>query len=480
VSVIVTLLLPLLLASVPHLAQETAPPAEDDPLARQKRFALELESVAEVFLETLASNQELLLQGRMDEAHAILLGLVPEPERSAAHEFLLGNWFFSFDPELSTRCHRRAFELAPENPVIIAEWATELHRGAEYSGALERYDDYTARMEAELPGSTPPHVLALRAECLLHLRRYREAVATWRKADPEKNYQAMSGALVRVHSDPHPFRRRDDLLKMIRGGDEERLEELIELDLNWSETPWDFKINDLALERDLALADRLCADDPARRAELELLVDIGRAMLPRILGSSYEGEVFPLSPTILMRRMKSLELWGETAHLPHSSLVASHVFQYAQRRDCLTLDELLVAFGPELRERAWSEEGDEEACNILTAIYLEHGDPEKIVEIQLLAWQHYDDWHSACAILARKGDSLDLDDPDLRAALAQFSLEPEVQRIGLYVARESSDEIRLEALASLLRAELASVVDLSELPDYFRVLEEGVEAVGGL
>ena len=39
-------------------------------------------------------------------------------------------------------------ELDPENPVVIAEWANELHRGEEYAGALGLYDEYVARMEA--------------------------------------------------------------------------------------------------------------------------------------------------------------------------------------------------------------------------------------------------------------------------------------------------------------------------------------------
>jgi len=445
-------------------------------MADLEAFAEELNQVGKLYLEVIANNEQLFLAGRVEQANQRILELVPREERGRAHEFLLGNWLFDLAPEISYECHRRAWLLSPENPVVIAEFATELHRRREHSAALARYDDYVARLEELVPGSSPPHVHALRAECLLYLQRHAEAVDAWERADVAQNAAALELGLARVHGDPSPWTKRAKLLSRIAAGELEQLERLIQLDLRWFEGGGTLDVNEKALVRDLALADELLTGDGTRRAALDLQVEIGRALLPQILGPRYQGEVAVLSATILVRRMTALGLWGEGARLPASSFLANLIFDYGVRMGAFELAQLRAAFEAPLRERAFSEVGDEEACGILAVLYRDGGDLQKVEEIERLGWQRYRDWQAAFGVLARKRQTLVARDPDLGAALRAFPLEPEIQRVGMFIAQNGPSDERLAALTALTLAELDGVPSLREMPDYFEVMRMELES----
>ncbi len=445
-------------AGLPALATVT-------PVSAQGRLSREaLQAIAEFDLTVRASqryesqlvaNDQLLDEGRCDDATRALLELIPDGD-PPEDLFRLGNLLFGLEHEVSADLHRRAYEARPDVPGVIFEQALQRHRAGAWGEAAGLYADYLAQLEAVGSPVTDPRAQALRADALIRDGRPGEAVAAWDLAAAEVDAGALEECFHWVHGKPHPDRRRSDLLADIRDGDASRIEELIQLDLRWDTDWWNERTQQDYLVRDLDLARELLGpdgtDEPERLAELLLLADACRTLgfsaeFDALLGRApLEGA--PLEGEELERRARDLDLLGEDGYPPLVSLVA---FQLAGRfldDDLISPDELLEIWEPTLWERVGE---DEFAVATLLGLLERAGRDAELEGLEYMGWGRYGIWSCAHHLIGRADEP----DPEMLArAVEQFPDRPSITALALAAATAGEDR---DALVRAWSAHIAAL-----------------------
>jgi len=87
-------------------------------LAMSQDFSSEVQSAAKALTGKMARAQELLDQGKIDEADKVVLDIFPAKERTAAQSYMLGNILFRTSPKVSYELHKVAFAKAPNEPNV--------------------------------------------------------------------------------------------------------------------------------------------------------------------------------------------------------------------------------------------------------------------------------------------------------------------------------------------------------------------------
>src|SRR5882724_11030081 len=113
----------------------------------------------------------------------------------------------------------------------------ERHRKGEYAEAARLYQKYTALEPADAK------IQALLADCLVHQGKLKEAVNAWNAARHGENHTGIDFSIFEIYGGPSPMLRRMELLDKIHGGDNQPLENLIFLDLNYDEDWWNRSVN---------------------------------------------------------------------------------------------------------------------------------------------------------------------------------------------------------------------------------------------
>jgi hypothetical protein len=414
-------------------------------------FEQSLEAAAAPYDATFAKTEPHLLEGRLDDAVALLVGAVPAKERTPAQAFVLGNMLFALAPETSARFHEEAWRARPEVPLVTYEWALQHHRARRYKEAEELY----AQLVAGGVWAAPP-VHALRADCLLHLGRHADAIAAWKTADVAKHHTEVEEAACWIYGPIAPQARRCAMLQRAAKGELGALEEAVLLDLAFDRDWWNVKVEERYLEHDLALARKAFGADSARWKELELFVRARRAA----------GSGDPMED--MLRRMRNepppsfdlkgaataMGLLGEKARLPASSLIASNLFELFVEQKLATEAELGQQFGDELRRRG--EAGDVDALEVLAAIYDATRDP-RLAALDEAAWKKHGGIQFGGSLLASRAEKVRTDDPLLLELLAKHGDDPGVARIAWRAAQREKKPLA-EAVARVAMADFQNML----------------------
>src|SRR5581483_12405440 len=76
---------------------------------------------------TVQDADKAALNGDMEKASQLLLGLV-ERDKTPPMVFLVANYLFRANPDLSYKLHKIAYNSAPKEPDVVIEMAIEMHR----------------------------------------------------------------------------------------------------------------------------------------------------------------------------------------------------------------------------------------------------------------------------------------------------------------------------------------------------------------
>ncbi|MCI0587787.1 MAG: hypothetical protein L0323_13175 [Planctomycetes bacterium] len=413
-------------------------------------FPEEVRRLAAVYEAGKGRSEERVAEGRCEEAGRALIEVVPEKERTPAHNLVLGNLLSTIDPGLSRRFHRLAFEAKPEEPLVLVEWALELHRGGSHAEAEALYRQYI-----DGRGEGHPRFHALRADCLLRLGRIEEGLEAWEGSNPRRYRKEIEEGLSWIHGGPSPWIRRCSLLGGIRGGKTDRLEPLVLLDLAWGAEGGDPHSKEVLLAHDLALAKGILGAESRRFRLLDLLARSpeqgpeirpagGRPVVLERWPPEEEAEGSSrgsLSREELEVQLRSLRVLGPEPTLPESSATARALLELVVDLDLATPERLLLDFEVPLRERAEGGSGDVEALRLLAGLYERSGNP-RLAEVDRFGWEMHRDPRSAANVLSRRAETLRSEDPLLERALREFPEEPRILSIAVDCARREGRPLR--------------------------------------
>ncbi len=446
-------------------------------------FAEEVRRLAATYEARKGSSEERVAEGRCEEASRALVEIVPEKERTAAHHLVLGNLLSPIDPGLSRRFHRLAYEARPEEPLVLVEWALELHRTGSHAEAEALYREYL-----EGRGAGHPRFHALRADCFLRLGRIEEGLEAWGRSEPGKSPVEIEESLSWIHGGPSPWTRRCALLAEIRAGKTDRIEPLILLDLGWGAEGGDRASMEVLLARDLALAKGTLGAESQRYRLLDLLAraaEVPSPESPEALPAGRNPEVLerllreeemeapgPISRGELEVRLRSLRILGPGPTLPESSATARALLDRVLDLGMATPERILLDFEAPLRERIERGPGDIEALRLLTALYERSGNP-RLAEADRIGWEKCRDPRCAANVLSRRLETLRSDDPLLEGALREFPEEPRILSIAIECARRESAHVR-DLLARQVLARFKRPESWQDLRGSVAALEEEV------
>jgi|SRR5579862_290295 len=241
-------------------------------LAARQDFQTQMKAANQKVTPALETAKNLIDEGKLDEANAVLLETFPEATRTPVQAILLGNVIWAHDPKLSYALHKAGVEKLPDQPDAQLEWAMEQHRAGEYAGAAEAYAKYSA--------AVPENAIAwgLAADCLVRLGRDRDAVKAWKSSEEQKgSLEAFESMVCEIHRDSIPLRKRSEYLKAIGKGDADAAVALIALDAFYPGDWWNTRANQEFLERDIVAVRAMKLDDPRRLDAIECAAVCGPA-----------------------------------------------------------------------------------------------------------------------------------------------------------------------------------------------------------
>ena len=376
--------------------------------------------------------EALIVEGKVDEGNAVILGVFAEKSRTAVQAYLLANLLFKQDPKNSYMLHKRAATELPDEPNTWLEWAMEQHRAGEYAGALESYAKFTKSNTEFAP------VYGLIAECLIRTGKTREAVDSWVRSE-----QATKGSLddfesfvCDVNAHQFPSRKRADLLIKTQTGDINAAEQIIALDADFPRDWWnsgpkvDYLTNDLALVRrtkfnnQKRVAEILCAGDCALASEAEGNI----------------GEVLRTAGFLLDAK----------GTLPESGVLLSSMLNFAFSSKVLSKAEARAKWGEAIVSGAKARK-DAELFNVAANLNIGRNE---LAEIDRVGWEMTGDVRFAASLLMEleSRGALKLDSPEFVRATKQF---PENAIIaGLVVSHTAKEGKPLApALINAIKAE---------------------------
>ncbi len=400
------------------------------------------ESDEKHYAEARIKAQQLLAEGRLDEANQCVLSVIPDEKLTPADCFVLGNLFFDLAPELSAKFHARAVKALPDDPHINLEWAMILHRQGKYQDAANSY----RKCLVSLTDNYLPQ--ALLADCLVRTGELADALKHWELAAHPRNHTGIDFAIYAIYGKTSPHHRHDVLLKTIKAGKLERLDELISLDAAWDRDWWNAETNLTSLDRDLQLASTLLGENSAEFAELKLYAQTYRE---NHLGK--EG----LKAELIGHKL----ILGADATLPKSGYVADRLIAQAIENKLVNASDIVTKFQAELlgRSEAKDERG-EMALNTLATLLLEAKDPdsERLEKIDTLGWERHQGERFAASLLVSmlgRGD-LKLSSPLLKKALDQFPESQPICMLELGLAMEGKT-VQRDQITRAIRAEFRNL-----------------------
>jgi len=396
--------------------------------------------------------------GDLEGLEKLFLETVPAEKRTAAHYKQLGDVFTALDPEFARKQYAQAFALAPEEPVVAGAWAIELHR----AGRCEEAEPICARL-ASAQGDLTAGLQ--RIDCLVRLGRLNEALEAWRAIHSLPSL----GKYLRVVSEriaPGDTRehRRFVLRKAIAAGETQGVEELVFLDLMRLGGQRRFEVDRPELDADRKLIGAHL--DPASRRARELwsVCDFWFALWERGFPTPAIGDL----AAAFGERVRELGWLEAGSDAPARPLVARWATSALLESGLRKPGELLGDWERALTARL--AEGENEAGLALLEIQRAAASPQ-VPETERLMWTKTHDLDAALALLRRRAERLEGNDPILRGALERYPRNASLCELAAECARREGKGER-EALARQITAGFQPPCDLDRVQSAFERLEE--------
>lgn len=410
------------------------------PVAASSDFNDEVQTATQTAQATEAQRTQLLVEAKVAEATVLLLNAFPEKTRTAAQTFVLGNTLFEIDRAASYRLHKRAAELAPNEPMVTFEWAMEQHRAGEFAVALASYQKFSpTRPEWPVP-------YALQADCLLRLGRVDEAAAAWVKAELALGgtVQELETFVCAIKREPVPYAWRAELLKKAaQQKDAQAAMDLVALDCAFPLDWWNVEANQSYLDHDVPAvlgALNLPKGDARRRA-----IECGKAI----------GEIKADDPDAVKQALTASVFLLDPGHTvpPHGGLTRVLLLK-ALRLKLVSDAELRQTFGPLLLKQARATGKDATWWELACTCGSKESDSDAQLKLEREAWKATADARFATAVLAiRQGTgNLAWGDAELAAAVKQFLENGPILREAVLQA-EKAGKLTKDLLAQAVKAE---------------------------
>ncbi|HEX5011497.1 MAG TPA: hypothetical protein VFY71_13965 [Planctomycetota bacterium] len=448
------------------VAQEAIGAAEKQ---RFMAFQQQVQDLSSVYDPIMQTNVALLDEGKVSESTQQLLDAVPESQRTAAHDFLLGNLLFDMEPALSLKLHERALEADPDNVMIAEEWALDLHRAGRWAEAEATYAKLLAH-----PAFQASALHALQAETLLQLGRPADAVAEWKQLDVKRQHTDIEETLGWVHGPVSPWMRRADLLAGVASKQPDAARDLILLDLHFDRNWWNEKRRDDYLAADLARVDDAFGPTAPRVRELHALVLLEQTMpadpMERAMGGKPDADVVAKARDAVA----ALKLIGPDARDAADAAVGDRIFAAMVLAGIQSWSQIVADHQDRLQARVRSLH-DPAALRTLSGL-LEAARSEELAELDRFGWEKYGDASCAASLLAASLRDGKPDEALLGTALAKHPDDPRLLRLAVQFDEHAGRLPLAERLSTLILASAKDVPDARGLDALYLRLGDALAA----
>jgi len=360
--------------------------------------------------------EEFLIEGRRDEANALVLNAFPEATRTPMQALVLGNVLFLQDRVNSYKLHKFAAAGLPDDRSAQYEWALEQHRAGEYPGALATYTTLADK------GWKNAALFGLAAECALRTGNVVGACKWWGKSESAKSgsLEQFESLVCELHNTQDPFAERDALIKAVDKGDPAAAANLILLDLFWPYDWWNTHSHKKNLAADLVRIEQKFPIAAPENAPADLNLKAARC------AAALELEDASDSATVRKILLHDRFLLDPDKTVPADGRALSKMVSAILNSDLRTTESLRESLGEKLLAMAKAS-SDPEFLNVVANLYLE---TDQLAEIDRLGRDNTKDPRfSASLLIGKSKTQLNWDDPDLQRALRDFPDDASIAQI---------------------------------------------------
>ena len=370
-------------------------------------------------------------------------------------DYLIAGALYNIDAQKSYELHKSALAKKPNESNFNLEFAIESHRIEDYETAINHYEIYKESNENDY------RIDVWLSECYLNLDNYSKAIAYWKNANHQKNHTGIDKAIHIIHGQTNQIKKRSKLITNIKAKDSKSAYELIFLDMNWELDWWNTNIQDVFLEKDLAIIKDVFGVNSNEYKQLSAYNNIKHLHQKNSSADSIK--------TILL----DSKLILDNNPLPVNGNVASDLLRISFINELLDEKEFFENRGQEIIELA-EQHKDEELLNIYA--YLESvatGHVSK--ETDKKGWNDYQSERFAISYFIGLADKNTYDNPDLEKALIDFPNSSKIHWVKLNCAKIEGKDIKPD-LIEVMKKEFKTLgSDLSKysygLKSYFYLLE---------
>ncbi len=362
--------------------------------------------------------EEFLVEGRTDEANALILNAFPEATRTPIQALVLGNVLFRQDRPNSYKLHKCAAEGLPEDSNAQYEWALEQHRAGEFAGALATYTILADK------GWKNAALFGLAAECALRAGDVAGACKWWAKSESAKSgsLEQFESLVCELHDTRNPFSERDTLIRGVDKGESTAAANLILLDLFWPYDWWNTHAHKKYLAADIARIEKKFPVSDSQDATADPNLRAARCAATL----EFEGDTD--SATVRRFLLRDRFLLDPEQTIPADGRALTKMMSAILETDLRTAESLRDSLGEKLLALA-QKSSDPEFLNAVAHLYLE---TDTLPQIDRLGRDNTKDPRFAASLLIGKSKAgLTWDDPDLQAALRDFPNDANIAGIAL-------------------------------------------------
>ena len=413
----------------------------------EELFMGAIQEVQQHYMPVLQTLEAMALDGRMDEANQKLINHVPESERNAVHNFMLGNFLYRIDREKSYGFHKKAYEKAPKLTVTTLEWGMQQHRKGNYAEALKLYQSIQDKL-------IPQHFILL-ADCYINTGQPVKALQAWNMCGHKDSPQGVEYMIHGIYGEDIPQARRNRILPQL-DKKPELIKELLLIDLEWRNDWWSLGPNADALAKDLPLFEKAFGADDTKALKLSINLRTQK-----------------MAPAEFRSELEKLGVILNQGKLPKHSIVAKVLIEDILKEELAKPADLLAWFRKDLDYRGRTKKGDPEAWKLLADLQLKV-DPEQMGKIDKYGWTVY---QKPEYMVRHMGKNLKgSDDPMLAEAIEDFPNHP-FPRYSKMVMAERAGKLKVDLVVDLIIAEFRGlnsndIHSSGDLKAWFLKLEE--------
>lgn len=335
---------------------------------------------------------------------------------------VVANVIYTADANTSYRLHKEAWKKNPEELSIVMEYAIELHRRGDYSGAAPLYE----QCKKVIPNS--PDINVWLADCYINTGNITRAIANWDSADHSKHHVSLEEAICTIYQRSNLLRTRDSLRKKTSEGHPEAMLNLAHLDFNWEYNWW----NQGAIGEDFMTADMsLIASQKTKNPDaykliqtyvkIKNLLEKGLSEQQKLEAimqkSESENRSEKTTGEKITALLKESGLILDGSPLPQNARILSDMLADCLSNKVIDENEFRKERGAEIYNMALKTK-NADLFNICA--YFTAANPDSLLRIDSLGWELFGQERFALSWLRGKLKELKYEDPMLNRAVKQF------------------------------------------------------------